>query len=110
MEIERGESGKMKRAHSATVLIKGKIRRFFLPKLYPEYVKKQLSIRQGECLQCGKCCVFLHKCPFLRGHGENIRCLIYNVFRPKQCKVFPLDERDLQEIKGICGYSFPKAE
>lgn len=88
--------------------IKGKIRRFFLIKFRPEYVKKQLEIRQGECFQCGKCCVFLYRCPFLRGSGRKIRCQIYHSFRPQQCKLFPIDERDLQEISGACGYSFPK--
>ena len=100
----------MRAARSAKVLMKGKIRRFFLPKFYPEYVKKQLSIRQGECLQCGKCCVFLNRCPFLKGHGENIRCLIYNICRPKQCKIFPIDERDIREVNGTCGYSFPNPD
>jgi hypothetical protein len=92
------------------VAIKGKIRRFFLPKLYPDYVKKQLDIRQGKCLQCGKCCVMLYRCPFLKGSGDNIRCLIYNSFRPRQCKLFPIDERDLQEIGGPCGYSFSRRD
>lgn len=90
--------------------IKGKIRRFLLPKIRPKYVKKKLSIRQGKCLQCGKCCIMLYRCPFLKGSGDNIRCLIYNSFRPHQCKLFPIDERDLNEIGGPCGYSFPTKE
>lgn len=90
--------------------VKGKIRRFLLPKFRPGYVRKQLLLRQGDCLQCGKCCKFLYHCPFLRQRGEEIYCLVYNVCRPQQCRIFPIDERDLLEVNGPCGYYFPNQD
>jgi len=70
------------------------------------YVKKQLSARTGACRQCGVCCNLLFTCPMLTKKG---RCIIYGSCRPKACKVFPIDQRDIDEIKfcgGQCGYSF----
>ena len=35
------------------------------------------------------------------------RCRIYNLARPANCMLFPLDPRDLRDVKGGCGYYFP---
>jgi hypothetical protein len=37
------------------------------------------------------------------------RCLIYGTCRPGACKVFPIDQRDIDEVRlngGRCGYHF----
>jgi hypothetical protein len=34
------------------------------------------------------------------------RCRIYNLARPANCRLFPLDPRDLRDVKGECGYYF----
>ena len=85
---------------------KSKIRRFILCKFYKDYVEEQLEKKGGDCLQCGKCCKFLYRCPFLIGFNGNIRCLIYNHFRPSQCIAFPVDIKDLEEVDFKCGYYF----
>ncbi len=77
----------------------GKIRRFFLVHFNKDYVKRQLFARQGECRQCGTCCNLLNTCPMLTKNG---RCFAYGTCRPQVCKIFPIDERDLAEVK-ICG-------
>jgi len=83
--------------------VKGLVRRAVLNIFKKSYVEKQLRRRKGECKQCGKCCTLAFKCPFLTKSGK---CFIYNICRPRQCKTFPLDKRDLEEIDGECGYYF----
>ena len=83
--------------------LKGVIRRMFLCNFRKSYVKRQLSYRSGQCNQCGKCCELAFRCPFLT---KSRACLIYERGRPEQCKIFPIDQRDLNEIDGVCGYYF----
>jgi len=87
-----------------------KIRRFYLVHFRKEYVRKQLSLRQGQCQQCGRCCSLVYRCPLLTKDGL---CITYGKWRPAVCKVFPIDQRDIDEIAtlgGKCGYSFEGAE
>ena len=84
----------------------GKLRRFWLAHFRKEYVQRQLLVRKGECHQCGTCCNLLFTCPMLTKQGH---CLIYGTWRPQACKVFPIDQRDIDEVKlcgGQCGYLF----
>ncbi len=84
----------------------GKARRFFMVHIRKQYVQQQLAIRQGSCNQCGMCCNLLFTCPMLTQQG---RCLAYTTCRPKACKVFPINQKDIDEIKqcgGQCGYRF----
>jgi len=84
----------------------GKIRRFFLVHFQKKYVKSQLEKRTGQCQRCGACCNLLFTCPMLTTTGK---CSVYGLCRPKACKVFPIDQRDIEEIKLFgkkCGYSF----
>ncbi len=84
----------------------GKWRRFFLIHFRPGYVKRQLAARQGDCHQCGTCCNLVFTCPMLSRQG---RCFVYGRCRPQVCKVFPIDQQDLDEIRmcgGRCGYGF----
>jgi hypothetical protein len=87
----------------------GKLRRLWLVHFRKEYVQRQLLVRTGDCHQCGTCCNLLFTCPMLT---KNRRCLIYGVCRPQSCKVFPIDQRDIQEVEtcgGTCGYGFSKS-
>jgi Fe-S-cluster containining protein len=54
-------------------------------------------------MQCGKCCSLVFRCPFLNRENQ---CTIYHKGRPRHCKTFPLDNKDLQDIGGECGYYF----
>lgn len=84
----------------------GKIRRFVLVHCKKDYVQRQLQIRQGECRQCGSCCNLVFTCPMLARQGN---CRVYGTCRPQACKVFPIDQRDIDEIRLCghqCGYRF----
>jgi hypothetical protein len=87
----------------------GKCRRLYLVHFRKYYVRRQLSRRAGECRQCGTCCALLFTCPMLTRKGL---CLVYGRCRPQACRVFPIDEQDLEEVAlcgGRCGYRFPMA-
>ncbi|MBI5746610.1 MAG: hypothetical protein HZA13_06395 [Nitrospirae bacterium] len=90
--------------------IANKIRRYLLCKTGNGYIEKQMAVRLGDCLQCGRCCRLIYRCPFLAGSGSNIRCLIYHKGRPDQCRAFPIDRRDLGDVDFRCGYFFLKKE
>ncbi len=83
--------------------LKGEVRRIFFNYVMRSYVRRQLQMRKGSCMQCGKCCSLVFRCPFL--NQEN-RCAIYHKGRFSHCKTFPLDQRDLRDIGGQCGYYF----
>ena len=98
---------KLMRSLSATHISRlgNKIRRFLLCAVKPQYVEAQILHRGGECVQCGKCCKLVFKCPFLGGTDENPRCMVYDG-RPKPCFAFPINERDLADVNFQCGYFF----
>ena len=89
----------------------GKVRRFCLIHFRKEYVRQSLARRRGQCRHSGACCQISIVCP-MHGpneHGEN-GCTVYER-RPQNCRIFPLDERDLRERDIImpdtpCGYHF----
>lgn len=84
----------------------GKIRRLWLVHFQKGYVQRQISVRQGDCHQCGTCCNLLFTCPMLT---KQRRCFVYGSCRPQACKVFPIDQRDIDEVNfcsGRCGYRF----
>ena len=86
----------------------GKFRRFYLVNFRKEYVKRQLTLRKGECHQCARCCSFVFVCPMLT---QQRTCRIYKKFRTMTCKSFPIDQRDIDEVAlsgGTCGYHFEK--
>ena len=93
-----------------TVYMSGKARRFFLVHFNKSYIQRQLLCREGHCRQCGTCCNLLFTCPTLMKNGH---CLIYGACRPGACKVFPIDQRDIDEVRMFgakCGYTFRKTE
>jgi hypothetical protein len=84
----------------------GKLRRFVRIRFKREEVIEALSLRRGDCNRCGACCEILFKCPFLRKHEDGTTtCGIYED-RPSQCRLFPIDRRDLDEVRGTCSFYF----
>ncbi len=84
----------------------GKLRRFWLVHFRKEYVRSQLQNRRGDCYRCGACCSLLFTCPMLTKTGK---CFIYGSCRSQVCKVFPIDQRDINEVylnNCRCGYRF----
>ena len=87
-----------------------KLRRFLLVHFRTGYVQRQISVRQGDCHQCGTCCNLLFTCPMLT---KQKRCFVYGSCRPQACKVFPIDQRDIDEVNfcsGRCGYRFDRED
>ncbi len=85
-----------------------KCRRFMLAHFRKGYIEQQLSVRRGSCRQCGTCCNLLITCPRLTKQSN---CLAYGVCRPEVCKIFPIDQRDIEEVAlcgGKCGFYFPQ--
>ena len=90
---------------SARIFI-GKIRRLVAVHRRTSYLARQLRSRQGDCRQCGTCCNFSLACPMLT---KDKLCLGYDRFRPKACRVFPIDQKDIDDVAacgGLCGYWF----
>ncbi len=84
----------------------GKIRRFVSANFRKQEVIESLALRQGECNRCGACCEILFKCPFLKKHQDgSSTCGIYED-RPRQCRLYPIDKRDLEEVRGSCSFYF----
>ncbi len=84
----------------------GKLRRLRLVHFQKKYVHRQIAARRGACRQCGTCCNLLFTCPMLTKQGH---CLVYGACRPQSCKVFPIDQRDIDEVKlcnSQCGFHF----
>ena len=86
--------------------VQGKLRRFVQIRFRKEEVVEALSLRRGECNRCGACCEILFKCPFLKKHRDGTTtCGIYED-RPDQCRLFPIEKRDLEEVRGTCSFYF----
>lgn len=84
----------------------GKFRRFVQIRFKKEEVVAALALRRGECNRCGACCEILFKCPFLKKHDDaTTTCGIYED-RPNQCRLFPIEKRDLEEVRGTCSFYF----
>jgi hypothetical protein len=84
----------------------GKLRRFVSANFRKQEVIDALSLRRGECNRCGACCEILFKCPFLKKHDDGTTtCGIYED-RPNQCRLFPIEKRDLAEVRGTCSFYF----
>lgn len=87
----------------------GKLRRFVNIRFRKDEVTASLAHRDGECTRCGACCEILFKCPFLKKHPDGMTsCGIYED-RPNQCRLFPIDNRDIEELgerRKDCGFYF----
>ena len=93
--------------HSVFMMhMNGKVRRFWAVNFRRGYVRRQMARRKGDCHQCGTCCKLGYTCPVLH---HNRQCMIYHGYRPTSCCEFPLDERDIRDVRaagGKCGYNF----
>ncbi len=86
--------------------VQGKLRRFVRINFRRDEVIEALSLRRGECNRCGACCEILFKCPFLKKHDDGTTtCGIYED-RPNQCRLYPIERRDLDEVRGTCSFYF----
>jgi hypothetical protein len=84
----------------------GKLRRFVNLSFRRQEVISALALRRGECNRCGACCELVFKCPFLKKHSDgSSTCGIYES-RPNLCRLFPIERRDIEEVRGTCTYYF----
>ena len=84
----------------------GKVRRFVIANFRKKEVIEALSLRRGDCNRCGACCELLFKCPFLKKQDDGTSlCGIYED-RPNQCRMFPINKRDIEEVRGTCSFYF----
>jgi len=84
----------------------GKIRRFVNTNFRKAETVASLSLRRGECNRCGACCELVFKCPFLKKNADGgSTCGIYEN-RPNSCRLFPIEPRDIMEVRGTCSYYF----
>jgi putative zinc- or iron-chelating protein len=88
----------------------GKVRRFYLAHFRPGYVRESLARRLGQCDRTGACCHLMFTCPLLDQKPQPVRCTIHEI-KPKVCRLFPIDERDLRDRDIVspgtrCGFSF----
>lgn len=93
-------------------LLWGKVRRLGLGLFRRGYVRRSAERRVGECRRCGGCCRLGYRCQFLRQGGDLTECRIHG-WRPSNCRLFPIDERDLRDRDAVapdvpCGYRFEK--
>ncbi|MFH1421279.1 MAG: hypothetical protein ABIH42_00965 [Planctomycetota bacterium] len=91
----------------------GKLRRFYYHTVRPGYVRDNIGRREGECQRCGACCRLAHLCYYLEFDDKGLAmCKAYRR-RAQNCRVFPIDERDINDRNLIlpnvsCGYHFKK--
>jgi hypothetical protein len=101
-------------ARERLVLGWGKVRRFYLGTFRKEYVRRSLQRRVGNCNRTGACCRLMFTCPMLDQRSDPVRCSIHEI-KPRNCNLFPIDERDLRDRDIIapdspCGFSFLPAD
>lgn len=92
------------------IQLAGKVRRFVKSTFLKGATLRDLSKRKGFCNRCGACCKLVFKCPAYKEENGEGMCLIYND-RPGVCALYPLDIKDIQELKKTmphvkCDYYF----
>ena len=103
---ERLRSRKIEDAKLRARQAQGKLRRFVRANFKKHEIVASLALRRGECNRCGACCELVFKCPFLKRQTDGTSlCGIYEN-RPNQCRLFPTEQRDIQELRGTCSYYF----
>ena len=103
---ERMRSRKVEDARLRARQAQGKIRRFVNTNFRKNDMIAALSLRRGDCNRCGACCELLFKCPFLKKNSDgSTLCGIYDN-RPNSCRLFPIEARDIREVRGSCSYYF----
>jgi len=102
----RVRSRKLTEAKLRARQAQGKIRRFVNTNFRKRETINSLALRRGECNRCGACCELVFKCPFLKKNADGSSlCGIYEN-RPNSCRLFPIEHRDIQEVRGTCSYYF----
>jgi hypothetical protein len=91
-------------------LLAGKVRRCYLGVFRRGYIRANVARRRGECRRCGACCQLAFRCGALQNH-EHVTACQFHKYRPLNCRVFPIDERDLADRDLIapdqpCGFRF----
>jgi len=89
----------------------GKVRRICLAALRPGLIQTSKARRRGECSRCGACCRLTYQCPALYYLPDGMAACRYHQLRPINCRVFPIDERDLADRDMVmperpCGFRF----
>jgi Putative zinc- or iron-chelating domain len=103
---QRLRSRKLSDAKLRARQAQGKIRRFVNTNFRKTETVASLSLRRGECNRCGACCELVFKCPFLKKNSDgSSTCGIYEN-RPNSCRLFPIEPRDIREVRGTCSYYF----
>jgi len=103
---QRIRSRKLSDAKLRARQAQGKIRRFLNTNFRKQETIASLALRRGECNRCGACCELVFKCPFLKKQPDGSSlCGIYEN-RPNSCRLFPIEQRDIREVKGTCSYYF----
>ena len=77
------------------VLALGKTRRYYLVHFRPRYVADSIGRRGGSCHRNGACCNLLFTC--LAFAPKPLPTCRVNQYKPKVCRIFPIDERDLKD-------------
>ena len=80
----------------------GQVRRQYLSRVRPGYVRRARELRRGECRFCGSCCDLTFHCWHL---NEESRCDDYEN-RQLTCHDFPHDRLDLRLTQVPCGHFF----
>jgi hypothetical protein len=103
---ERLRSRKIEDAKLRARQTHGKIRRLINTNLRKQEMIAALALRRGDCNRCGACCELVFKCPFLKKNPDGTSlCGIYEN-RPNSCRLFPIEKRDIEEVRGTCSYYF----
>ena len=97
------------------VLYWGKVRRWYYHTLRPGYIARNHRRRRGECSRCGICCFMGCLCHHYREDAEDNAMCDRHTIRPRNCRIYPIDERDLADRDILapdtpCGYSFLSEE
>lgn len=95
------------------ILLRGVVRRFFLYTFNRPYVERSIARRKGECVRCGACChLIANKCGALDLRADGSSCRLYKHYRMPNCRIFPIDERDIADRNLVappdrpCGFHF----
>lgn len=87
--------------------LRSSVRRRYYCYFKKKHVEEMLSKRQGSCEGCeGVCCYITRICPFI----EDGKCKLYKKGIPFFCKVFPIDEKDIElaGVADVCKYYWKK--
>lgn len=103
MNLNKNKSKKSLKTVSRQAV--GKVRRWVKSNFMTGKAQATISARIGECKRCGSCCKIVFKCPFYKEKEGRGLCAIYG-HHFAQCKLFPIEPKDLIGLEDICQYKF----